>query len=129
MKQKKNATTITFKREERMLLKHTARRLGYHTISEYIIALHNLRLKMAWSKDDIYALATWGKIPVVVTGKSPQECLDKLGVEKGKPFSETMTIEIPVVAKKKSKKEKKKQEEPKKEMPTSEQFFSNKTEK
>ena len=111
----KNATTITFKREERMLLKSTAKRLGYHTISEYIMALHALRLKFGYSKDDIYALGTWGKIPVVVTGKSYEECLEKLGIENSKPFIETFP-------KKKATKPKKKTESTLK-MPTSEEVF------
>ena len=77
-----NYTTIAVEKTSEKLLKTTAYRLGYHSISEYIIALHNARLKMGWNKQDLFALATWGKIPVAVTGKTPQECAEKLGIKK-----------------------------------------------
>jgi hypothetical protein len=104
--------TIMFKKEDALLLKITARILGYHSISEYVMALHAVRLKMAWDKGDIFSMSVYGRVPEVetVTAPNEKEALKKLGLEKAKKIGDSEQNEPLNVEK----------------MPTSEKFFEKK---
>jgi hypothetical protein len=89
-----------FKREEAMLLKLTSKRLGFNSISSYVMSLHAVRLKMAWDKSDLECLSKYGKLPTVEVGTatSEKEVMEKLGLKNAKKIgeseqNETLTVE------------------------------------
>ena len=101
-----------FKKEDAMLLKSTARRLGYHSSSEFAMALFMVRQKCAFTALDLKILASIGlegylKISnsvVTVTGTNEKEVLEKLGLKDAKKIADS--------TKKSTSKTKKKHEEP-----------------
>ena len=131
-------TQIEFPKDLAAILKIESRRLGFSNIAEYVDILNRLRLKTAWTKLDLEILVEFGKLPTVEL--LTEDELNRRGYRKvseftpvkadvAKPFTETMTIEIPTKAKKKQRKPKKKCKErgseydSEKKMPTSSEFF------
>ena len=97
-------SSVAIEKNLAKLLKSTAHRLGYSSISNYVEALHLAREKLGYSKLDLDCLATYGKIPQVETvyGKSEKEVLEKLGLKSAHKVSETFPkIQVKVRAKKK----------------------------
>jgi hypothetical protein len=97
-------TTVAIEKTLAKLLKSTARRLGFSSISRFVEALYNIRQKCAWTAVDMqfiagYGLAAFQKLEdsiVVVSASSDAEAMEKLNLTKVKKIADS---EFPVTEK------------------------------
>ena len=95
-----------------MILKIEARRLGFHSVAEYVEILNKVRLKKAWSGLDLQILAEYGKLPeisIMTEEQLKNKGYKKIAESEGKPFMESMPTITVEVKPKPSKKAKKKE--------------------
>jgi len=120
---------IMFQKEDAIVLKSAADRFQYHSISEYIMALNAMRVKLGlMTKLDIEIIVNYGmegyqriqNMSTVKTAKSEEEMhrdvslgkdAKKIADSEGKPFTQTFPKVIAEVKPKKKQKKRKKKSE------------------